>query len=204
MTQLQPTPADTKPLRWIAVGCAVLAIALLSNLALYPQPTAETVLIALRITSLTTALPFLLVFSTRPLVLVSRELAQWAQAYRRELWLVLTASHLLHLYQIGLYYQLGQQCPLTVWLITAPVWIITVLAAVVEIVRSQWFEGRSPAGLKLLYSLGLGYVWLVFTLAFGLGAIARHLPFCNIPSFLLFLAAGVLHLVTWWQRMRLT
>ena len=50
-------------------------------------------------------------------------------------------------------------------------------------------------GLKLLYGLGLGYVWAIFTIAFGLGAITRHLPFYNIPAFLLFLSAGTLHVV---------
>ena len=45
------------------------------------------------ITSLTPALPLLLVFTARPLALISRSWAQWIQDYYRELWLVLTASH---------------------------------------------------------------------------------------------------------------
>ncbi|ASC74149.1 hypothetical protein XM38_051240 [Halomicronema hongdechloris C2206] len=53
MNQLQPTPTDVKPLGWIGVGLSILLIALLSNLSLYPRPTSETILVALRITSLT-------------------------------------------------------------------------------------------------------------------------------------------------------
>ena len=195
MNQLQFPSKNTKPMQWAAVGFAILLIALLSNLSLYPQTTAENVPIALRITSLTTALPLLLVFTARPLPLISRPLAQWVHAHYRELWLVLTASHLIHLYQIGLYYQLGQQCRLTVWLVTAPVWGITVIFAIVAIARPQWLEQPSSRGLKWLLGLGLAYVWGVFTLAFGLGAIARHLPFYNIPAFLLFLSGGALHII---------
>lgn len=195
MKQVQSATVDAKPLRWIESAIAILLIALLSNLSLYPEPTSENVLIALRITSLTTALPLLLVAIARPLALVSRPWADWTQTYCRELWLVLTASHLVHLYQIGIYYQLGQQCPLVIWLLTVPVWGITILFSIVAIARPQWLKQPPSLGLKRLYGLGLGYVWAVFTMAFGLGAIARHLPFYNIPAFLLFLSGGALHLV---------
>jgi hypothetical protein len=53
-------------LGWSAVAIAALVMLLSSGLMLYPQPTVEHVMIALRVSSLTTALPFLLVFVAGP------------------------------------------------------------------------------------------------------------------------------------------
>ena len=195
MHQLQATLTEALPLRWIEVGFSILLIALSSNFSLYPQPTSENVLIALRITSLTTALPLLWVFTTRPVTLISRPWAQWIQGHYRELWLVLTTSHFIHLYQIGVYFQLGQQCPLTIWLLTAPVWGIMAVFSVIAIARPQWFDQPPSLAMKWLLGLALGYAWLVFAAAYGLGAIARHLPFYNVPAFLLFLSRGILHII---------
>ncbi|MGP1384841.1 MAG: hypothetical protein ACTS2F_14845 [Thainema sp.] len=191
-------------LGWVGFVIATLAILLVSHLILYPQPTPETLLLALRVTSLTTAIPLWLVFVAQPIALVASEVAHWIQANRRYLWLTLTASHLMHRYQIGLYYQVGQQCPLIVWLVTLPVWIVLVIVAAIEWVRPQWLTVPATTStlmrLRSAYWLGLGYVWLIFTLAFGLGAIARHLPFYNIPALLLFLAGGALHVMGWLRR----
>ena len=177
------------------VSLSILLIALSSNLSLYPQPTSDNVLIALRITSLTTALPLLWVFTAQPMALIFRSWAQWIQDHYRELWLVLTASHFIHLYQIGVYYQLGQRCPLTIWLFTAPVWGIMAIFSTIAIARPQWFKRPPSLALKWLLGLGVGYAWFMFAAAFGLGAIARHLPFYNIPAFLLFLSSGILHII---------
>lgn len=199
-----PMTATHSRLAWVGVVVATLALFLTSHLILYPQPTPETLLLALRVTSLTTALPLWLVGVAGPIALVSRELAQWVQTHRRYLWLALTASHLIHLYQIALYYQVGQQCPPLVWAITIPVWGVMVGVAAVEWLRPQWIDGLDQRTATLgglwLYGIALGYVWLVFTLAFGLGAIAHHLPFYNIPAFLLFLAGGILHVIAWIRR----
>lgn len=188
------------------VASATVAIILSSSLILYPEPTSENILTALRVSSVTTAVPFLLVFAARPLAMLSlsRELGQWAQANRRYLWFILTISHLLHLYQITLYYQLGQSCPFIVWAITAPLWIIMVLFSLVEGVNPHLFDrlyqGRGNLGIKVLHGLGSGYVWLVFTLAFGLGVFDKHLLFYNVPALASFLAGAFLCGITWWWR----
>lgn len=196
--------ATNSRLGWFGVVVTTLAIFLMSHLILYPQPTPEALLLALRVTSLTTALPLWLVCVARPIALISRELAQWVQAHRRYLWLTLTASHLIHLYQIGLYYQVGQQCPFLVWAITIPVWGVMVAIAAIEWLRSSWidelYQGTANASGAWLYGIALGYVWWVFTLAFGLGAIDRHLPFYNMPAFLLFLSAAILQGIGWTRR----
>ncbi|MEM9216522.1 MAG: hypothetical protein AAGD25_19515 [Cyanobacteria bacterium P01_F01_bin.150] len=188
-----------KSINWTVVCLSVMAIALFHTLTLYPQPTMDGVQLALRGTALTTSLSFLLFFVARPLILVNRRLMYWAQTYRPELWLILTASHLLHLYEISLYYQLGQQCPLVIWLATIPVWVITVLFAIIEIIRRGWFEQTSFAGQKWMFRIGLTYVWLIFTTAFGLGTIAQHLLIYNTPLFILFLAGSALHGIAWFK-----
>lgn len=186
-------------LGWSGVAIATLLMILVSALILYPTVTMEKVLTALRLSSVTTALPFLLVFVAKPLTIldVPLGLGQWLQRNRRYLWLTLTISHLLHLYQIWFFYQLGQSCPLVIWAITSPLWIIMVLFSIVEIAQPQRFDllavVKGTRRLQFIYGCGVWYVWLVFTLAFGSGAIAQHLPFYNIPALILFLAGGVLH-----------
>jgi hypothetical protein len=177
---------------------------LVSGLILYPKITDENILTALRFSSLTTAVPFLLFFIAQPLTTVSQELGGWIQNNYRYLWLILTISHLIHLYQIFLYYQLGQSCPLTVWLVTAPLWMIMVIFSGIELMKPQLvdslYSANSPKLFSLLYHISLWYIWLIFTLAFGLGAIAQHIPFYNIPAFVLFLAGAIFYGIVWWRR----
>lgn len=191
-------------LGWSAVVIATVLMILASGLILYPQITDENILTALRFSSLTTAFPFLLLFVTKPLTVVKDELGQWLQNNHPYLWLILTISHLIHLYQIVLYYQLGQSCSLIVWLITSPLWIIMVTFSIIELIQPQLFaplyQGNASRRLSLLYGIGVWYIWLIFTLAFGLGAIAKHIWFYNIPAFVLFLAGAILHGVIGWQR----
>jgi hypothetical protein len=190
-------------LGWSSVVISTVLMVLASSLILYPSPTLVNILTALRLSSVTTALPFLLIFVARPLVFLTGlgDLGAWIQANRRYLWLMMTVSHLIHLYQIRLYYQLGQSCPPLVWMITAPLWIVMVLFAGIEIFQPQrlagLYQGRNTDVMTLLHKIGGGYIWLVFTLAFGLAAVDNHLLFYNVPALVLFLAGGVLHGFTW-------
>ena len=191
-------------LGWSAVFIATAFMILTSSLILYPKITDENILTALRLSSLTTAIPFLLFFITKPLAVARNELGQWLQNHHRYLWLTLTISHLIHLYQIVLYYQLGESCPLIVWLVTSPLWIIMVIFSVIELIKPQLLDLQTPENtpklLSLLYGIGIWYIWLIFTLAFGLGAVAKYIPFYNIPAFVLFLAAAILHGIMRWKK----
>lgn len=191
-------------LEWSGVLLTAVFMILASSLILYPNITNENILTALRFSSMTTAIPFLLIFVTRPFALINNDLGQWLHNNRRYLWLSLTISHLIHLYQIVLYYQLGQSCSLIVWVITLPLWIIMVIFSVVELVKPQLFDhlyqANSSRVLSLLHGICIGYIWLVFTLAFGLGTVAKHIPFYNIPAFVLFLAGAILYGIAWWRR----
>ncbi|NEQ52662.1 MAG: hypothetical protein F6K11_21410, partial [Leptolyngbya sp. SIO3F4] len=114
---------------------ASIFMLLVSGLILYPEATDDNVLTALRVSSLTTAIPFLLVFIASSQSTITGDFGQWIGQNRRCLWLILTISHFIHLYQIYLYYQLGQSCPLTVWLATSPLWLIMVLFSAVELIN---------------------------------------------------------------------
>ena len=193
-------------LAWTGVAIATLFMVLASSVILYPQITESNILTALRFSSVTTALPFLLVLVAKPLAVlnVPKHLGAWAIRNNRYLWLILTISHLLHLYQIFLYYKLGNSCPFTVWAITAPLWIIMVLFTSLALFKPHSFDQllqvNGQTKWKFWYALGCWYIWTVFTLAFGLGAAAMHIPFYNIPALILFLAGALLHgLVRWRQ-----
>jgi hypothetical protein len=87
---------------------------------------------------------------------------------------------------------------------TIPLWIVMVLWSGIEVFKlqsvSQFSRNQRPRGLTLLYTLGSWYIWLVFTLAFGLGTLNNHLLFYNLPAFLLFVAGAIAHGLTYWQR----
>jgi hypothetical protein len=199
---------------WTGVAIAAVFMVLVSGLILYPKPTNESILAALRFSSVTTALPFLLVFTAKPLATlnISRDFGQWIRSNRKYLWIVLTFSHFLHLYQIFLFYQLGQSCSWTVWAVTSPLWIFMVLFSGWELMKPQFFEPldrvttnpeyRLNANLatNLIYGMGIWYIWLIFTLAFGLSAVAKHIPFYNIPALALFLSAAIAHGAVRWRR----
>ncbi|MGB3532695.1 MAG: hypothetical protein WBA13_04165 [Microcoleaceae cyanobacterium] len=91
-------------LGWSAVGIATAFIILVSGLIMYPELTDDNILTALRFSSLTTAIPFILFFIAKPLTVVNHELGEWLQNNNRYLWLILTISYIIHLYQIFLYY----------------------------------------------------------------------------------------------------
>jgi hypothetical protein len=179
------------------LGVGISLVLAIAAIVLTPSPNLATVTLALRASSATTAAPFLTVF-------LAQGLRRWPQGqawgdalhgYRRPLWLVLTFSHLVHLAQIGVYYQLGQSCPLFVWAVTTPLWLITVWFAVVELTHPQRLEPlhSTPARLLHSYQWGCWYVWLIFFLAFALSVFAQeNLPY-TLPGALLFAIAGLLH-----------
>ena len=81
-----------------------------------------------------------------------------------------------------------------------------VLFAGVELSQPNFFEqllqARQAKLQPLLHGIGIWYIWLIFTLAFGLGAVARHIPFYNVPAFTLFLAGAIMHGIVGWRRLR--
>jgi hypothetical protein len=145
-------------LKWsgVLIGTVLMMLVSALTLIVYPKITIENVSIALRISSLITAIFFLLVFIAKPLTKINSELGNSIEHNRSYLWLVLTISHLIHLYQIWLYYQLGQSCPVFIWLATLPLWIITVVFAVIEIINPQIFIRNKLT--KFLYQVGISYV----------------------------------------------
>jgi len=154
-----------------------------------------SVLLALRVSSLTTAIPFLLVFAMRPLqrLRFTAEAGDWAEQHQRDLWVMAAVSHLLHLAQIGLYYRLGMFCPAVVWAVTLPLWGIVVGFGAMAIALPQRLIAMQSRRFGL-YAVGCWYTWFVFTLAFSLGAATHHLLFYNLPAAVLFVAAAVLRL----------
>lgn len=205
---------DYPPLHWSLVALSAVFLLLLSALILSNGLDEVSILLSLRVSSLTTALPFWLVFALGPLQrlgLVQRR-GDWLHQHQRDLWVIAGLSHLIHLGQIGLYYKLGQSCPLPVWLVTAPLWIILTLFALFALIQPDWVvqnvrnsifgsSGNSFPSLKtkaLVYEWGSWYVWLVFTLAFVVSIFAQHLLFYNLPGAVLFMAAALLRLLPRW------
>ena len=184
---------------WITVATIFMLLA--SGLILSPEVNETNILTALQVSSLTTALPFLLLFIAKPLGLLRKDIKQWIQISHRSLWLILTISHLIHLYQILLFYQQGQSCPLLVWFITSPLWAIMVFFSLIEVGRPEvaiaFFQNQSQGIWRILYNAGLWYTWLVFTIAFGLGSIAGHLTFYNLPAFICFLSGAATYGIVW-------
>lgn len=201
--------ADNPPLHWSLVLISSLSLVLLSALVLSNGLDEASILLALRVSSLTTALPFLLLFALEPLLRLglTHGIGQWIQQHQRDLWVFTAVSHLVHLVQIGLYYKLGQSCSLLVWLVTSPLWAILTLFGLAAMFQPSWLAPRtarttifrSPTSgfpsaqtKALIYQIGSWYVWLIFTVAFGLGAASQHLLFYNLPAVVVFLAVAVL------------
>lgn len=181
----------TMSLRWSWIAIASLFCLLTSALILSNGLELSSIFLALRVSSLTTALPFLLLFAAQPLQRFGNtfSLGQWTQHHGRELWIIAAVSHFIHLGQIGLYYTLGKYCSLFSWTFTIPMWGILLVFSVLAIAKPNLFF---QAQVARFYSLGSWYVWFIFTAAFSLGSAAQHLLFYNLPAATLFIAAGVL------------
>ena len=194
------------PLHWSLVTVSSLFLVLTSALILSNGLDEASIFLALRVSSLTTALPFFLVFAMQPLqrLRITREMGLWAQQHARDLWVIAAVSHLIHLAQIGLYYSLGQSCSAISWALTAPMWLILIVFAGLAIVQPSWFNficaaeyaaEKAPSSKARLYQLGSWYVWLIFVGAFVGGATAQHLLFYNLPAAILFIAAAILRVL---------
>jgi hypothetical protein len=61
------------------------------------------------------------------------------------------------------------------------------------------YRSKKNGLFNLFYGMGIWYIWLVFTLAFGLGSVAKHIPFYNVPAFIVFLAGAILYAIAWWR-----
>ena len=186
---------------WMLVAIATVAMLLTSSIILYPQANDTSILIALRVSAMTTAIPFWLVLIASPIARINPTVGQWLQAHRFPLWLILTISHFIHLYQILLYYQFGNSCPLLVWTVTVPLWIIMFSFSILNIFNPQFLGNRHPglSRMTVLRGMGMGYIWLVFMLAFGLSAAANHMPFYNIPGVVLYAAAAIFWVIMGWR-----
>ena len=196
--------ADRKQATVMEIGWIITAtifMLLASGLILSPEVNETNVLTALQVSSLTTALPFLMLFVAKPLGLLRKDIKQWVHTSHRPLWLILTISHLIHLYQILLFYQQGQSCPLLIWLITSPLWFIMVFFSFIEFAQPEvaiaFFQNQSRGVWRILYSAGIWYTWLVFSIAFGLGSITKHLVFYNVPAFICFLSGAATYGIVW-------
>lgn len=197
--------AECSSVRWSLIVVSSLFMLLTSALVLSNGLDEMSVLLALRVSSLTTALSFFLIFAMRPLQRLSltSKTGQWTELHHLDLWVIAAISHLIHLAQIGLYYTLGQSCPILVWAVTLPLWIIVVGFAGIAVVNPRWFATPRSQDAQLsrthnlsngLYTFGSWYVWFVFTVAFSLGAATQHLLFYNLPAAILFIAAALLRL----------
>ena len=189
--------------RWSGVLSVSIYMLITSALILSPTLTNENILIALRLSSLTTAIPFWLIFVTKPMMRIANDLGIFLQENRRYLWLIATISHFIHLYQIFLYYQLGNSCPLSIWFVTSPLWIFMALFSILEIFKPQLLDDiyrlDNLKALRFFYSFSLWYIWLIFTFAFVLATIGKQLLFYNIPASILFVAGGIMYGILWWQ-----
>ncbi|NEQ51178.1 MAG: hypothetical protein F6K11_13750 [Leptolyngbya sp. SIO3F4] len=78
-----------------------------------------------------------------------------------------------------------------------------VLFSAVELINPQLFDNLNQAEttttVKRLHAIGIWYVWLIFTVAFSLGSLAKHLMFYNLPAFILFIAAAIIHGTSRWR-----
>ena len=190
---------------WSSVVITSLYLLATSALVTSPVVTNENILIALRLSSLTTAIAFWLVFVTKSMIKLNYQIGSWLQENRRYLWLIATISHFIHLYQIYLYYQLGNTCPLPIWLITSPLWIFMGLFATIEIIQPKLLDrisstDKSTKYWNWFYTFSNWYIWLVFTLAFSLGTIGKQLLFYNLPASILYLAGAIISIVFLWQK----
>ena len=190
--------------RWgIVLGIGIYLL-IASALTPYPELNNENILIALRLSSLTTAIPLWLIFITKPMLKMAPHSAVFLRENRRSLWLIATISHFIHLYQITLYYRLGNSCPLVIWLITSPLWIFMILISSAEILLPQLIDDldrlEQLKWLQIGYTFSVWYIWLMFTLAFVLGSIGQQLLFYNLPASILFVSGAFMYVLVWWQK----
>lgn len=197
---------------WSLVIAASVFIVLVTGLIFYVGVDEQTTRTVLRFTSVTSVIPFLLVFIAKPCSYIQRiqYFSQWTDNNRRYLWLILSISHLVHLYGIFVFLQLKvQEVPGFIWLTGGIAYLVILIFAVVELVKPSLFDevsqGVGDNFTKLIYTSGIWYVWLYFFLAYvgsasGYSALAKGRQiFYTVPATIIFIAAALLHLIVKFQ-----
>lgn len=193
---------------WSLVIAASVFIMLVTGLIFYVGVNEQTTRTVLRFTSVTSVIPFLLVFVSKPGSYIQKiqEFSQWAEKNRRYLWLILSISHLVHFYAIFVFLQLNiKEVPGYIWLTGGIAYLIILIFAVVELVKPSVFDevsqGLGDSFTKLVYTSGIWYVWLYFFLAYigaatGYSALTKGRQiFYTIPATIIFISAALLHLI---------
>ncbi|KST64524.1 hypothetical protein [Mastigocoleus testarum] len=193
---------------WSLVIASSLFILLITGLIFYVGVNEQTIRTVLRFTSVTSVVPFLLVFVSKPCSYIQRlqEYSLWIENYRRYLWLILSISHLVHLFGIFVFVQLRvKQVPGYIWFTGGIAYLIIMIFAVMELVNSSIFDevskGVSDSFSKLIYVSGIWYIWLYFLFAY-VGAASGYSPltkgrqlFYTIPAAIIFIATALLHVL---------
>ena len=199
-------------LGWSLVIAASVFIVLVTGLIFYVGVDEQTTRTVLRFTSVTSVIPFLLVFIAEPCSYIQRiqDFSQWTENNRRYLWLILAVSHLVHLYGIFVFLQLKvQEVPDFIWLTGGIAYLVILIFAVVELVKPSLFDevsqGIGDNFTKLIYASGIWYVWLYFFLAYG-GAASGYSAltkgrqiFYTVPATIILIAAALSHLIVKFQ-----
>lgn len=192
---------------WSLVIAASIFILLASILIFYVGIDEKSTRTVLRFTSLTSAIPFLLVFMSKPFSYIQKtqEFSKWTQYNRRYLWLIFTASHLIHIYAIFVFFQLQvKEISGYIWWAGGIAYVIILIFATIELVSPNLFDEATLTKfrfLKLIYTSGIWYVWLIFLLTYvgtasSLSAVAKgRITFYTIPMIIIFLAIALLHLI---------
>lgn len=207
---------NSSTLGWSLVIAASLFILLVSGLIFYVGVNEDSTRTVLRFTSVTSALPFLLVFLSKPLSYFQRtqEFSQGTRDNRRYLWLTLTASHLVHLYAIFVFFQLKvKEIPGSVLWMGGIAYAIILIFGGIELVKPSLFDearnSQSNSFINWIYGSGIWYVWLLFFLTYlgsatGLSALAQgRQMFYTIPGAIVFLAAALFRLIVKFQGWKL-
>lgn len=193
---------------WSLVIAASVFIVLVTGLIFYVGVNEQTTRTVLRFTSVTSVIPFLLVFVSKPGSYIQKiqEFSQWIKNNRRYLWLILSVSHLVHLYAIFVFLQLKvKEVPSYIWLTGGIAYLVILIFAVVELIKPSVFDevsqGLGDSFTKLVYTSGIWYVWLYFFLAYvgaasGYSALTKGRQlFYTIPATIIFISAALLHLI---------
>ena len=193
---------------WSLVIASSLFIVLITGLIFYVGVNEYTTRTVLRFTSVTSVIPFLLVFISKPCSYIQRiqEFSRWVENNRRYLWLTLSISHLVHLFGIFFFVQLQvKQVPNYIWFTGGIAYLVIMMFAVMELVNPSIFDevskGISDSFSQLIYVSGIWYIWFYFLFAY-VGAASAYSPltkgrqlFYTIPAAIIFIATALLHVL---------
>lgn len=197
---------------WSLVITSSVFIVLVTSLIFYVGINEQTTRTVLRFTSVTSVIPFLLVFLSKPCsyIPIIQEFSRWINRNRRYLWLILSFSHSVHLYGIFVFLRLKvKEVPGFIWLTGGLAYLIILMFAVIELVNPSLFqrvsEGVSDSFTKLIYATGIWYIWFYFLLAYvgaasGYSALSKGRQiFYTVPATIILLVSALLYLVVKFQ-----